>query len=145
MKSIEIKVIEFGSDKYKSSIVLRYDVLRKPLNMEYTSQQLEDEKNEIHIVAIMEDAVVGVLLLKIMNNTTLKMRQVAVDVVHQQKGIGTALVKFAEQYAFQHNFKIIELHARDTAIDFYLKNSYEIIGDEFLEVNIPHYKMIKEL
>jgi predicted GNAT family N-acyltransferase len=55
------------------------------------------------------------------------------------------LVYFAEQYAVNNGFQLIELHARDTAMDFYLKQNYKIEGAVFLEVGIPHYKMKKVL
>jgi predicted GNAT family N-acyltransferase len=39
----------------------------------------------------------------------------------------------------------IELHARANAVNFYAKYAYRIVGDEFEEVGIPHFKMIKRL
>jgi len=35
------------------------------------------------------------------------------------------------------------LNARKTAVGFYEKLGYEKIGEEFPEINIPHYKMRK--
>jgi hypothetical protein len=37
------------------------------------------------------------------------------------------------------------MHARKTAVGFYEKQGYEILGDEFLEVSVPHYEMRKKL
>jgi predicted GNAT family N-acyltransferase len=73
------------------------------------------------------------------------MRQVAVDTDCQQSGIGKLLVFFSEQYAKNNGFHTIELHARDAAKDFYLKQNYIVEGDVFTEVGIPHYKMKKKL
>jgi predicted GNAT family N-acyltransferase len=36
-------------------------------------------------------------------------------------------------------------HARDSAVNFYLKNGYTGIGNYFNEDGIPHLKMRKEL
>jgi predicted GNAT family N-acyltransferase len=41
--------------------------------------------------------------------------------------------------------KSIELHARETAVPFYLNLKYLAIGNQFFEVDIPHFKMTKEL
>ena len=39
----------------------------------------------------------------------------------------------------------IELNARDTAAGFYRKLGYRKVGGEFVEVTIPHWKMVKRL
>jgi hypothetical protein len=73
------------------------------------------------------------------------MRQVAVHTDFQRKGVGKLMVDFCEKLAFQNGMKTIYLHARETAVPFYLSLEYSIVGNQFLEVNIPHYKMTKEL
>lgn len=145
MENIDIQIVEYNSELQKKSIELRTKVLREPLGLAYTPEQLADEKEEIHIVALNKDEVVGVLVLKIMNGKLLKMRQVAVDTTVQKSGIGKLLVFFSEVYAKNHGYTIIELHARDVAKDFYLKLGYSIVGDKFTEVGIPHFKMKKEI
>jgi len=37
------------------------------------------------------------------------------------------------------------LNARKTAVPFYKKLAYKTIGKEFLEIEIPHFKMVKDL
>ena len=64
---------------------------------------------------------------------------------YQGKGIGKMLIDFAEQTASDNGFNKITLHARKTAVPFYEKLGYWIIGDEFIEVDIPHYEMEKNL
>ena len=39
----------------------------------------------------------------------------------------------------------LRLHARGTAVGFYLKCGYRTVGAEFLEQGIPHIRMEKEL
>ena len=96
-------------------------------------------------IALKENEVVGVLLLKKSGEKNIKMRQVAVATNCQYSGIGKLLVFFSEQYAKNNGFYLIELHACDTAKDFYLKLNYKVEGNEFMEVGIPHYKMKKVL
>lgn len=143
MENVDIQIVEFGSELQIKSIYLRTKILREPLNMVFTAEQLADEKDEIHIVAIKNNIVVGVLLLKKINNSELKMRQVAVDFNLQKSGIGKKLVAFSEDFAIQNDYKKIELHARDVAKDFYIKLDYKIVGDRFTEVGIAHYKLMK--
>ena len=74
-----------------------------------------------------------------------KMRQVAVDAQYQSKGVGSFLVAYSESYSVTIGFKKIELHARDTAINFYKKAGYETEGPIFKEVGIDHLFMYKNL
>lgn len=145
-EKIIIKTIVYNSPEQLESLNLRYDVLRKPLGLKFASEKLKEEASEIHIAAFKNLEIIGILLLKTYENSkTVKMRQVAVKADLQSKGTGKKLVEFAEKWARQNNFSKIELHARLTAKDFYLKNNYEISGDEFEEVGIPHIKMFKNM
>ena len=42
-------------------------------------------------------------------------------------------------------YKYLIMHARDTAIGFYEKFGYQITGNPFTEVGLPHHVMQKEL
>jgi len=141
--SLKIQIVEFNSALQKESIFLRDKVLRKPLGLHYTIEQLKEEEHQIHMVALFQQQVVGVVLLQPLNKLQLKMRQFAVDEQFQNQKIGTYLVDFLENYALSNGYKEIILHARKFAVDFYSKLKYQIIGDEFEEVGIPHYKMQK--
>ena len=141
---IEIKQIVFGGDEHKIEIELRYKILRQPLGMYYTQEQLDAEKDEFHFAAFEGEKLIGCLLMKAINSEELKMRQVAVDEDYQGKGVGKALVLYSEKFASENGFSLISLHARKTAVLFYEKLLYKIVGDEFTEVSLPHFKMVKE-
>ncbi len=145
---LSCKLLDFNTDDHKHSIEIRRKILRIPLGIEFTNEELENEVDQFHFAVFNEDKMLGVLLLKQAvkgSFEVLKMRQVAVLETAQGKGAGKHMVAFAEQWAQSKNCHLIELHARQTAVDFYLKLSYELIGDEFQEVGIPHFKMLKYL
>jgi predicted GNAT family N-acyltransferase len=73
------------------------------------------------------------------------MRQVAVSPKFQGMGIGKDMVQFAEQTALRMHYTTIELHARLESAPFYDSLLYTRLGNQFLEVNIPHIKMYKNL
>ena len=142
----QIYFIEFATPEYDEMVRLRYDVLRAPLGLSFTPEQLEKEYSDTLIGAYDNRNVLsGCLILTHLNEVILKMRQVAVAFDKQGQGVGKELVIASENYARAKNFKKMELNARDTAVPFYLKLGYEIIGDEFEEVGIKHRKMIKNL
>lgn len=143
---IQVFQIEFGTPEYDEAVRLRYEVLRKPLGLEYTPEQLAAEYAERHLVACAASgAIIGYLNLTPVDAETVKMRQVAVAPDVQGKGVGTALVQASEALARRLGFQRMVLHARETAVPFYLRAGYAIAGDRFEEVTIPHFKMEKDL
>jgi predicted GNAT family N-acyltransferase len=85
------------------------------------------------------------MVLKPIDQNILKMRQVAVHPDFQGKGIGHAMVVYAEVWAARNTFSKIILHARSSAVSFYINLNYSTIGSEFTEVGIPHFAMEKIL
>lgn len=143
---IQIIKIEFGTPEYDEAVRLRHEVLRKPLGLEFTPEQLAAEYADYHLAAFAANgALVGYLNLTPVDDLTVKMRQVAVAPGLQGRGIGKALVEASEVLARRLGFRRMLLHARETAVPFYLRAGYAIAGDRFEEVTIPHLKMEKEL
>ena len=137
------KIVLYNSELYHQSIQLRDRVLRQPLNLKFTETELAQDKVDTHIAYVVENKVVGILVLKKVDSSTYKMRQVAVDPLHQNLGIGAKMVKFSEQFAKQNGITKITLSARDVAIPFYKKIGYSIVGEGFVEVGIAHHTMEK--
>jgi len=142
---LNIKIVAHNSKEYWKTIELRDKVLRKPLGLSFSDEELQAEDHQIHIAAISADQVIGCLVLKPIGSSEIKMRQVAVDTAIQGKGIGRKMVDFAEAYAAKKGFALMSLHARDVAIRFYTRLNYEKVGEPFEEVGIEHYRMEKGL
>lgn len=143
--AIEVKTVPHGSDEYTQTTRLRDDVLRRPLGLALTPEELAKETGEYHVAAFDSESgeLVGCLVLVPVSSEVLKMRQVAVAPGWQGQGIGHRLVAFSERLARKWGFGQMTLHARTTAVPFYLQQGYAVVGDEFEEVTIPHVTMIK--
>lgn len=139
------RVLEFGSEAQRLSVELRFEVLRKPLGLNFDPSDLAREGEDYHLASFIDSKIVGILLLKPVSKETVKMRQVAVKTDSQNKGIGKSLVRFAEEFAQKKGYTTMQLNARKTALPFYLALEYQTLGDEFHEVGIPHLKMEKNL
>lgn len=124
---------------------LRDDILRKPLGLDFSSNELEKEKDNLLIAAYEDDQMLGCCMLVAEEPQTVRLRQMAVMNDLQGKGIGKALMSFAENLARDRGFKKITMHARKHAIGFYEKMGYRKKGVEFEEITIPHYVMEKDL
>ncbi|MFA6422615.1 MAG: GNAT family N-acetyltransferase [Candidatus Buchananbacteria bacterium] len=144
---MEIREIKYGSKEYEESVELRNKILRIPLGHFLDINNLQKEESDIHIVAIDNGKIVGILILTPIEDSILKMRQVAVANELQGRGVGSSLVEFAEKIAREQKVSKIILDARSSALDFYLRKGYKVVGDEYIDehINIPHYKMEKFL
>ncbi len=140
-----IRQIDHGSNEYRQMIALRYEILRKPLRLTFSKEELEREKNDILIAAFDDHKILGCCLLTQIDNQTVRLRQMAVLNKLQGMGVGASLMNFAENVARDRGYKKLIMHARETAVGFYEKAGYKISGDKFIEVNIPHYLMEKKL
>lgn len=140
-----LKIIEHGSAEYQKMVGLRDNVLRKPLGLIFTPEELEDEKENILIGAFEDDDILGCCMLVEENPRVMRLRQMAVLNNLQGKGVGRAIMNFAENIARDRGYKVLSMHARKNATGFYEKMGYKVCGEEFTEVTIPHYLMEKNL
>ena len=140
-----LKQIDHGSKEYKQMVQLRMEILRKPLGLSLTKEELEKEKDDILIAAFDEDELLGCCILTKIDERCMRLRQMAVQRNLQGKGIGEAIMNFAENIARDKGYKILMMHARDSAIGFYEKFGYAVKGDQFEEVKTKHHVMEKIL
>lgn len=140
-----LRIIEHGSGDYRKMISLRENILRKPLGLTFSPEELESEKKDILIAAFEEERMVACCVLTVEDGASVRLRQMAVAGEVQGKGVGRALIFFAENVARDRGYKKVTMHARKTAIGFYEKMGYSVSGPEFDEVTIPHFTMEKSL
>lgn len=140
-----LKIIDHGTDEYKHMLDLRDAILRKPLGLHFSPDEIEKEKSNLHIAAYEDDHMVGCCMLVEEDPQTVRLRQMAVLNDVQGKGMGRALMQFAENLARDRGYKKITMHARNNALGFYEKMGYKKVGKEFMEITIPHYVMEKKL
>ena len=140
-----LSLIRIGSDEYRAELVLRNELLRKPIGLDLYSEDLSREDMDCHIGAFLDGALVGCLILTPLGGGKIKMRQVAVKEEYQGLGIGKKLVAYSQGFARERGYRQIVLAARKTAVGFYEKLGYRVVGEEFLEVGISHFKMTKDI
>lgn len=142
-----LKMIDHGTKEYEQMINLRYNILRKPLGLEFSPEELDKEKHEVLIAAFEDEQMLGCCMLvkQPHDAKVVRLRQMAVLNNLQGKGIGRALIGFAENISRDLGYSRIIMHARKTAVGFYERFGYKVTGDEFEEITIPHFTMEKDL
>jgi GNAT superfamily N-acetyltransferase len=142
---MEIKIIEYGTDEYNDLVSLRIEALLEPIGIPSNYIVPENEKDDVFIGAFETSKVIGCCVLTAKEDGIVQLRQMAVRPGMQAKGIGTAIIEFAEKTAIAKRFHILMMHARDPVIGFYEKCGYSIVGEQFSEVGMGHHKMEKQL
>ena len=124
---------------------LRREILRKPLGLDFTEEDLNKEnKSKLFCSYNPKKVLLGCCVVDIdQEKASLKVRQMAVSTLFQNKGIGAQLICSVECFAKEVKINRIYLHARKNAVVFYEKQGYTVCSAEFIEVNIPHFVMEK--
>ncbi|MDD2792715.1 MAG: GNAT family N-acetyltransferase [Sediminibacterium sp.] len=140
-----LKMIQYGSPEYEQMVALRRQMLRKPLGLDFTEQELHSEEKNVLLGCFDEEVMEGCCMLIQTAPGVVRLRQMAVLSGLQGKGIGRVLMSFAENVARDRQFQKIIMHARTSTVPFFEKLGYHVTGEPFVELTIQHVVMEKEL
>lgn len=142
---MDIRLFDTDSPEYKKMVDLRLNVLLRPIGAPATYINPEKEKSDFLVGAFEQGILVGCCVLTPRDQDLIQLRQMAVRPDYQGKGVGAAIVAFAEITARGKGFRRLMMHARDVVIPFYEKSGYTITSGQFTEVGIEHHRMEKDL
>ena len=144
--SAQIHIATMDSE-LENILDLRYKVLRAPWNKSRESATDEFESEAINAYIKDKDSkIIACGRLHQLQEKKAQIRYMAVDPLHQNKGLGAQILKQLEEEARLRNWVQIELQARENALDFYTSQGYHIIEKSFLLWDIiQHYRMGKDL
>jgi predicted GNAT family N-acyltransferase len=134
-----------GSPLYGEALRLREALLRKPLGLTVTDEELADDARRRHFCALANGAVIATVSMRPLGAHTLQLRQMAVAPEWRGKGVGARLLAHAEAWARSQEYAFIILNARIGAEGFYAKHGYVAQGEPFEENTIPHIRMTKRI
>ncbi|HEX2062972.1 MAG TPA: GNAT family N-acetyltransferase [Acidimicrobiales bacterium] len=75
----------------------------------------------------------------------LRLRGMAVEPSLQGSGVGGALLAAAVTGARGSDYEVMWANARDTALEFYRRRGWEVVGDGFESVGLPHHVVVLDL
>lgn len=135
----------FGSPAWREMVELRRRILRLPLGLDFTEEELAAEAGQLHLGIWEGRRLLGCALVVWSDGDYAKVRQVAVDDHLQGQGIGRSVMNACADAVRAEGKRQIRLHARETAVPFYLALGYRVEGDPFEEIGIPHRLMVLDL
>lgn len=142
---MEFMEIVWQTDLYDKELDLRDRLLRAPLGLTFDSEDLQAEQQQLHFGLLLGERLIACVVAVHVDDTTVKLRQMAVEQEFQRQGVGTTLIRKTEAALSVRGYGTVELNARDIAVSFYERIGYQTVGEPFNEVSIPHYKMVKQL
>lgn len=134
-------------DDVNRIIELRYKILRQPWDQPKDTSTDGLESSSYN--AFIEDSngkVIACGRLQENENKIGQIRYMAVDNDQQGKGLGKLILTSLENKAKEIGLRVIELQARENALQFYKNNNYKLKEKSFkLWDIIQHYLMYKDL
>ncbi len=134
------------------TIIVRHPVLRPGRPIESCHFDGDDMPTTSHFGLFLENQLAGVIsVFKIQNKlfseeNQYQFRGMAVLSEFQKKGFGEQLLQYCENEIRLKSGNLIWFNARETAIGFYEKSGYEILGDQFEIPDVgPHYILFKAI
>ena len=143
---MEFREIAFGSAEYEQECNLRNGILRRPLGLNVYDENLERERGQLHFGLFDSDgAIIGCAVAVPLSETLAKIRQMAVAEASRGQGLGRRIMESVEERLRLRGFRELTLHARVVAAGFYTKLGFSVVGEEFVEVTVPHVAMRKNI
>ncbi|MGB0915787.1 MAG: GNAT family N-acetyltransferase [Crocinitomicaceae bacterium] len=123
---------------------MRYNVLRKPLNQPLGSERNDGDLSGRHFALYDNQILRAIARLDKADDGISQVRFVAVHPDSQGKGYGRKIMEAVEESSIKAGNKKMILHARDYALDFYLRLGYVKIEKSYKLFDVlQHYLMEK--
>jgi predicted GNAT family N-acyltransferase len=106
---------------------LRYKVLREPLGKERGSEKNDGDLTGKHFALYNDNVLKAIARLDQAEKDVSQVRFVAVDENSQGKGYGRLIMEATEEDSIKNGNSKMILHARDYAVDFYLRMDYTLV------------------
>lgn len=131
---------------------LRHRVLRPGRPEESVHTDRDDAPDTVHLAAFSGDDVIGVVTMfpepfPDDPRTAERFRWMAVDEARRGSGAGQALMRHAASLAREGGFELIWAHGRDTALGFYERLGFRVVGDGYVDAatQLRHHFVVIEV
>jgi len=145
MSSAAVETRLIASDE---TLVLRQRILRPGVGVEGCVFAGDDDTETVHFGAYVGDELVGIASLYTEASPDFegkrgwRIRGMATDVPVQGKGFGAQMVLACLAHAQSEGGEVLWCNARTSAIGFYAKLGFEVVGEEFEIPEVgPHVVM----
>lgn len=135
------------SQIYLDALAIRNTVFIGEQGVSLEREIDQDEAEAIHFVLYIADPKRPVATVRLLPVTTerIKIQRMAVLKEYRHLQLGSKIVHEAESFAKSQGYQTMTLGAQLTARSFYEKLGYKSYGDIFMDADMEHIEMKKEL
>ena len=145
MSEITYGAAPYKSGDYDTILKIRDKIMREPIGLALSEQDIADDDVTVHLWLRVCGEIQATAKLVPEDETTVRLRMVAVLRESQGLGLGRLMVQFCESYAARHGYARIIFDARLSVEGFYHKLGYKTFGDVYEKVGTPHVFMSKDI
>lgn len=144
MAEIVVKFVETESELEGAiNVRMRVFVVEQQIPV---AEEIDDaDATATHAIALYQGQIVGTGRLLYRDDGMVQIGRMAVDRQFRRQGVGGRILAFLEDEARAQGIGSCLLHAQEYVKAFYAGSGYVERGDLFLEADIPHIEMRKEL
>ena len=144
MGSVSMRLVE-SADDFENALAVRLRVFVQEQSVPI-EEEVDDQDNEaVHAIAELKGIIVATGRLILQQFPIVYIGRMAVDIDHRRHGIGGKLLIFLEDHARDIGGDKVILHAHEYVKSYYVSHGYEEQGKVFMEANVPHVLMSKDL
>lgn len=139
---LRIRLADFAADsaaimRIRETVFVREQRVPRHLEMD------ERDGRCLHVLAFDDGTPAGTARIDF--DRAGKIGRLAVLAGSRRRGIGTALMTYLHEQAAQRGLDAVWCHAQRSAVDFYTRLGYRVMGDPFEEAGIEHVRMERNL
>ena len=139
-----VKLVETERE-LEAAIGVRFRVFVAEQSVPAEEELDQADATATHAIALHQNRVVGTGRLLQKDADTAIIGRMAVDLEWRCQGVGGLILEHLEEVARSLGMKRSILNAQEYVKEFYAAHGYVEHGDVFLEVDIPHVEMRKDL
>ena len=144
MGSVSMRLVE-SADDFENALAVRLRVFVQEQSVPIEEEGDDQDNEAVHAIAELKGIIVATGRLILQQFPIVYIGRMAVDIDHRRHGIGGKLLIFLEDHARDIGGDKVILHAQEYVKSFYVSHGYEEQGEVFMEANIPHVLMSKDL
>ena len=140
-----LELLECQSDDLRQqAFAIRYEVFVVEQQVAPDIERDAFDTHCDHFLARVDGTNAGAARI-VRDGDTARLGRLAVRKTYRRQGVGHALVRYVEKWAETRGVETLTLHAQARAQIFWASLGYREQGAPFMEADMPHVEMVKEL
>lgn len=142
---LSFRTVPFGSPEYGEALRIREEVMRRPLGLCLSEEDLKGEETRIHIAGYAGAEQVCGCSLNMVHKRLALIAFFYVRPEYQGQGCGRGMMRFIEAYAAASGVGRLYAEARESARGFYEKCGFRKSGKAYVDTGLRHQDMKKDI